>query len=551
MKRKLITGIIAAIYIILLVIISASWLWQIGLSGIAAAVTNSVAFEEGVFKKDVTELTLVLHEGEAEKLSELTALRTLDLRGSDCTAELYAWAQAHPDVAVSYDVPLPDGTRADRTATTLSFAAATADTLPAYTAALEYLPDVTAVDLGTDEGEAYPAATLSALESDYPDIAFTYAFSVQGIFCSLDQTELDLSSADKAAVDALKEYLPCMPGVQKILLGDESTTKLDWGTIAALTELCPNADFDYTFTLYGKTFTLADETIDLSKTQYTDNGDAVLAALPALYRCKIVDMDDGGVVPPLGNERMAELQKAAGDGTDVVWRIWFGTLYSVRTDTERILASKPSVGGMIDNAEAAKLQYCTKVKYLDIGHNEVITDISFVESMPDLEVFIIAMNPVSDLTPLTKCTKLEYLEIFTTAVTDVSALSSLTSLRHLNICNLPGLSDISPLYSLTELERLWIGTKTPIPADQVAQMQQSAPSCKISTVSDDEQGDAWRYTWYDENNATYHWTERHEKLREQLGYNYQEYSFYWLDPACALPAPAEYVGVYYGKPAGA
>ena len=37
---------------------------------------------------------------------------------------------------------------------------------------------------------------------------------------------------------------------------------------------------------------------------------------------------------------------------------------------------------------------------------------------------------------------------------------------------------------------------------------------------------------------------RHELLREQMGYNYQEYSFYWLDPKCGDPAPAEYAGKF-------
>lgn len=547
MKGKRLAGAVTAIYVIIVVICSASWLWQIGFDGIAAAVTNSVAFTEGSFKKDSGEIAVVLHEGETAKLSEFTALTLADLRGSDCTAEIAAWAAAHPQVNVIYDVPLPNGTRAEYTASSLSFADADDTTLADYFATLDYLPSVSAIDLGVDSDSPYDAALLSELLSAHAGVEFTYSFSVAGIYCSLDMTALDLSGADSADVAALAPYLPCFNALSSVTLGSEDKSELTWADIAALTAACPSADFDYTFTLYGKSFTLADETIDLSKTPIDDNGDAVMAALPALTKCKTLDMDDGGVVAPLGNERMQQLRDAA-PGVDVIWRVWFGELYSVRTDEVRILASKPSVGGVVDNVEAAKLKYCTKIKYLDLGHNEVITDISFVESMPDLEVFIIAMNPVTDLTPLSKCTKLEYLEIFTTGVTDLSPLSSLTTLRHLNICNLPYLTDISPLYGLAELERLWIGTKTPVPADQIAHMQQCAPGCKISTISSDEQGDAWRYTWYDENNATYHWTERHEKLREQLGYNYQEYSFYWLDPKCDLPAPPEYVGIYYGDP---
>ena len=44
--------------------------------------------------------------------------------------------------------------------------------------------------------------------------------------------------------------------------------------------------------------------------------------------------------------------------------------------------------------------------------------------------------------------------------------------------------------------------------------------------------------------ATYFWVPRHELLREQMGYNYQEYSFYWLDEKCGMEAPPKYKGMF-------
>lgn len=550
MKGKRLAGLCVTVYVLFLVICSASWLWGISFSDVAAAVTHSVALEEGTFKNDTTDLAVVLHDGETAKLIGFTALRTADFRGSGCTDEIIAWAQAHPNVDVTYDVALPDGTRVDNHAESVSLAGVDSASLDTYMAALAKLPAVKAIDLGNGGGTALGADTLQALSAAHPDVSFSYSFTVGGIDCSLDTTSLDLTGIDPTAAAELTPYLTCMSALSSVALGDENGCKLTWEEIAALEKACPQADFDYSFTLYGKSFSLADETIDLSKTEIDDNGDAVVAALCALYRCRTLDMDDGGVAAPLGNERMQQIREQFPE-IDVVWRIWFGTCYSVRTDTERILASRPSVGGVLYDEEVDKLKYCTRAKYVDLGHNEMIYNISFVQSMPELEVFIIAMNPLSDISPLASCPKLEYLEIFTTNVTDLSPLSGLTELRHLNISNLPNLTDISPLYSLTGLERLWIGTLTPIPAEQVAEMQKRAPNCKISTASAEAQGDAWRYTWYDENNATYHWVERHEKLREQLGYNYQEYSFYWLDPKCERPAPEEYAGMYYGKTDGA
>ena len=83
----------------------------------------------------------------------------------------------------------------------------------------------------------------------------------------------------------------------------------------------------------------------------------------------------------------------------------------MRTDVERILASNPSAGGNLTAANAADLKYCTRVRYMDIGHNEILGDISFVQYMPELEVLIAAMDGLSDISPISACTKLEYLEI--------------------------------------------------------------------------------------------------------------------------------------------
>ncbi len=548
MKGKKLASFVVVIYVLFLAVCSLSWLWQIPFSGVLAKVTNSVELEEGAFKKDTATLTVVLHDGETEKLSEFTSLQTADFRGSECVEEIFDWAQAHPGVTVYYDVSLPGGGKAENGAQAVNFTGIGHSTVSEYMDCLKYLPDVTAIDLGTNESSSDPltADDLISLFESYPDKAFSYSFNIDGISYSLQDTELDLSSLKSQDVAGTVAVLPCMKNLVKIDLGDEKSSSLSWSDIEMLEKACPEAEFEYTFELYGKSFSLTDETIDLSKTQIDDDGAAIVEVLPALYRCKTLDMDDGGVVTGLSNERMQQIREQFPD-IDVVWRIWFGQLYSVRTDTERILASKPSVGGLIDDSEAAKLKYCTKVKYMDLGHNEFIYDISFVRSMPDLEVFIIAMNGVSDLSPLESCPKLEYLEIFTTPVSDLSPLRNAKALRHLNISNCPNLSDISPLFGLTELERLWIGTATPVPEEQVQQMQKNAPNCKISTSSEDPHGDYWRYTWYDENNATYHWVPRYEKLREQLGYNYQEYSFYWLDEKCEKSAPPEYVGIYYGK----
>ena len=112
-------------------------------------------------------------------------------------------------------------------------------------------------------------------------------------------------------------------------------------------------------------------------------------------------------------KKIMEQIRDALPGVKVVWRIWFGQSYSVRTDVEKILASKPSAGGLLWDSDVQVLKYCTDVKYIDLGHNERITDISFAAYMPKLEVAIFAMNDIADISALANCPELEYLEIQT------------------------------------------------------------------------------------------------------------------------------------------
>ena len=162
------------------------------------------------------------------------------------------------------------------------------------------------------------------------------------------------------------------------------------------------------------------------------------------------------------------------------------------------------------------------------GATEVLKDISFLRGMPKLEVAILAMCSFSDISPLADCPELEYLEMQSTQCGDISPLSGLKKLRHLNMANNLGISDITPLYSLTELERLWIGSWTVIPNEQVEEMRRRAPHCEIDTmVYDDPTAGAWRY------DGDGNMTERYFILRMQFdGYKFSSYSFSRNDPLC-------------------
>ena len=516
-----------------------------GLSGVyheapwfAAPLIGSVKISIGDKSLPVNaeKISAAIDRRDVPKLDYFTRLKNADLRGSSCPEEIAQWAALHPQVQVLYTVVLPNGERVENTVQELNLEWMTAEDVPAMLDALSGLRNIRSLRFGEVGGQfgIQDMQTIRALE---PDAAFHFSAVIGGKVFDSEAESLDLSDARHEDVQALAVVLSCMSRLTTVELGSEAAGSIPWPDIALLKSTRPDVQFHYSFTLYGKQIDLDTEKLDYRGLPIRDNGDALFSVLSCMNHCSYVDLDSTGISDS-SLERLRDLFPQ----TKIVWRVWFGENYSVRTDVERILASKPTVGGMIK--DASMLRYCTDVKYLDLGHNDELADLSFVASMPKLEVLIIAMTAVTDISPLRSCPNLEYLELNSTNISDLSPLEKLTGLHHLNIASCPRIKDITPLYGLAELERLWIGRDTPVPEEQARRMKELAPACKVNTTADDPHGDAWRFTAYDPEEPKYYWVPRYALLRQQLGYNYQEYSFYWLDPLCDKEVPDEYRGMF-------
>ncbi len=343
-------------------------------------------------------------------------------------------------------------------------------------------------------------------------------FILCGQQITADTAALDLSDLQPAEVAQAVSVLEQLPKLKTVSLGDSTAAgpKLGWKDILRLEQAAPDARFSYTFTLYDRTFTFDDTEMNLSYIPVADEGALVKQVAACMPQLRVLDMDSCGV----SDAAMAAIREAL-PSVKVIWRIWFGGCYSVRTDVEKILASNPDVGGLINRSNCSGLQYCTEVRYLDIGHNDYLGDISFISCMPKLEVAILAMCGFSDTRPIADCPNLEFLEIQTNNITDLTPLAGLTRLRHLNICYNQDLEDITPLYGLTGLERLWIGSVNRIPQAQIEEMQRRAPNCSMNTWCEDPH-DGWRTG------------ERYLLLSTQFGYVNAEahYAYFWNDPLC-------------------
>ena len=348
---------------------------------------------------------------------------------------------------------------------------------------------------------------------------------------AVDDAVLNLRTVSSADIPELLSCLKQMPGLIYVDLGSDTVSdpageeyepvprNLSWDDIRAIQEACPQAAVKYSFTFWGRPFTTLDTVFDLNHITMDDNGTSVKEVLPCMTQCKFLDMDFCGV----DSEHMAEIRDAYPD-IHVVWRIWFGADCSVRTDVERILAS--NLNHKLQNKNTQDLKYCTKVRLLDIGHNTLLTDFTFLEYMPDLEVAIICITGLEDLTPISGCTKLEYLEINTLKPgLDLSPLGTLVNLEHLDICYLGNITGWEALKNLTKLKRLWIGRNTWLPEGAVEELQEALPNTVINTTNASGSGGDWRM-------AHNGYTERYALLREQFEYsNYGRVSSaYYNDP---------------------
>ena len=141
--------------------------------------------------------------------------------------------------------------------------------------------------------------------------------------------------------------------------------------------------------------------------------------------------------------------------------------------------------------ELYPIRMCTKLRALDLGHN-YLTDISFLNWLPDLEVLIISPNyGLEDISPVANCRKLVYLECFNTPITDLSPLEGLTELRDLNLTRDGKVTDLSPLYELPKLERFWWGHMDKVPNEQRKIMREKHKGCKFVMVYNPTEG-GWR-----------------------------------------------------------
>ncbi len=220
--------------------------------------------------------------------------------------------------------------------------------------------------------------------------------------------------------------------------------------------------------------------------------DEVLSQLPSLKKLTMIDCG-------LGNEEYAALQDSHPD-VRMIWEIVLSH-WTLRTDTVAFSTYKTTGDDFfMHNDEAYYLKYCTDMVALDLGHN-FVSDLSFLQYMPNLQIFIIVDNvkewnqpgprhTITDLSMLQYVPKLKYLEFFANNIQDFSFLQYLPDLEDLNM-SYTGLRGIEYLRDKPHLERLWI-EHTHITYDQYTELTRLYPNAKIVLYGEGSIDQGWR-----------------------------------------------------------
>ena len=289
----------------------------------------------------------------------------------------------------------------------------------------------------------FPTADLTLQEQDllreaYPELNVTSTVEILGKEYDGTTTRLDLSDMKSIDVEAVAAKLPLLPNLEEVELMGASGSYLLVTDVQKLKAAAPEVSFRYSFDFYGVTVSTSDSEVILKKLNHKampDTGIAgeLRAMLDIMDNCQRIVVDGlsqyDRIWTKISNAELAAMREEYRDKTSVVWRVYFGANGGSLTDAEVLRA----VYGLSDG-NSANMKYLEKVRYMDIGHNEFLTNADFVSGMVSLEAVIISGAPIESLEPFRACKELKFLEMAECRyITDLSPLQDCTKLEMLNI----------------------------------------------------------------------------------------------------------------------
>ena len=440
--------------------------------------------------EDVEHLAVVMQPGELYTLDYYPNLKSVDLSGSTCYDTILDFMSKRPHLQVTFTVAFGGDAAVSYDVQTLTLNPGTF-TYEGLIENLQYLPNVTTLSL---PGIALNAEQVSAIEARYPGLVLDYTVDILGNVCTADTTTLDLSGMTGADVETVGPRLALLTKLERVSL----SSSLTFAQVDRLQTIAPHITFDYSFSLFGKTISTADEEVIYKQHSIGNDGEAQLReALTIMEKCKRFVLDDCG----FDYEVLAKVRDDfRATGPKVVWRVRFGVgdRYSTVTDDDTIRAVYN-----VTNDTCGPMKYLEDVKYMDIGHNEYLTDLSFVSYMPELEVLIASESGVVSTAGFENCKKLTWLELaYCYKLENIDALAQCDGLKYLNI-SYSKVTSLEPLDSLP-LER-FVYLKPKVDKDEQNTFLAIHPKGECITVFYGYSM-PYSYGWrYDDNGKTMFW----------------------------------------------
>ena len=444
----------------------------------------NIPFQGGTLADDVTEITVTsLSETDIQMLDYAQQLQTVQAEGCTDYENLTLLRQRRPELTVNYSIAF-SGDSYSWDVETLIFSSIAEEDIPL----LDYLPNLKTVAL---TGGSHDQKAVEALRGSLHNAGQKFGVVFGGEIC-LD-TEQSLEIAE--ITDAELELLQYVSGMQTLHL---QNPKAEPEKIFALQEQLPDVTVSWEVTLGDQVFEDGVTEVDLSAVEVTDVAEveqkmAYLTQLESVTfgLCGIDDPKWGNsrsklAASPIENEDLAAYRDRVRDRYKVIWTVRLGPSIALRTDADNFMPNHFSVGQLPDSY-AYNLRYCEEMVCLDVGHM-TLTDISFVEYMPNLKYLILAWTEVQYIEPIRSCKNLVFLELDNSCIRDISPLVDCTALEDLNLGRT--YCDVTPILGMTWLKNVYM-----IRRSGAGLVGQAIPTARVVTTTDETAatvGYGWR-----------------------------------------------------------
>ena len=442
-----------------------------------------IPFQGGVLADDAKEITLTtLSEKDIQMLGYARQLQTVRAEGCADYENLALLRQQRPELDVRYSVAFSGGNYSWDVETLALDSVAEGDI-----SLLKHLPNLKSVVLS---GDSYDAGTVEALRGAVHNAGLDFGLNIGG--------EIHLDTEKSLQIDGITdrdlELLQYFSGMETLLLQNPVAEP---ARVFALQDELQGVSVGWEVQLNGQVFDKTVTEVDLTAVEVTDLAEVEqkLAYLPDLEQvtfglCGVDEPKWGNsrsklTASPIENEALSAYRDRVREDYKVVWTVRLGPSIALRTDSDNFMPNHFGVGQLPDSY-AYNLRYCEEMVCLDVGHM-TLTDISFVEYMPNLKYLILAWTEVQYIEPIRTCKNLVFLELDNSCIRDLSPLVDCTALEDLNLGNT--FCDITPVLEMTWLKNVYFILGSPASAYK---MSQAVPTAHVVATGDATVGGGWR-----------------------------------------------------------